>query len=308
MKSQAVDSSIAFHLTSHLHMAEMLRKYIDDNLEVYQPQLRKLLWPVFVYSFLALLREYFIKDAEAYFGKYRSYFERDHEDDVRTLSAVRLPQHLKDSRVAKLYLENKYRLTLTTMPFYNLVLFLESKTYDGGQVIMDIIRENMTIVTVDRVTESERSLNAILYGKADDGLPAEDEGIPGHNPGHPNTSKYDPDLEASRIKLNLGAYPQDQDLQDDVRAALQERDARRPPLEGQATLVDEYEQRIKKEQDDDAPSREMIPLPPSLARDVSMEVQKVVEHRDRYKLDGRTNGLPPGVSITMYTLHNTHDR
>jgi transcription initiation factor TFIID subunit 5 len=292
-----------------IHAPELLRKYIDDNLEVYRPELKKLLWPAFVYSFLGLLRDYFIRDAETYFGTYRALFERDHEDDIKTLGAVRLPAHLHDSRVAKLYLENKYRLSLTTMPFYNLVQFLESKMFDGGQVISDILREHMTIVTVDRTATAEKSIAAILAsGSGDDDLPAEDEGIPGHAPGHPLTQRYDPDAEAARIRLQLGPYPEEPDLQDDVRAALQDEDAKNPPRPGQNSLLEEYEQRIKREPTDDVPSRDLVPLPPSLARDVSMEVQKVVEHRDRYKMEGRTGGVGPAVSITMYTFHNTFDR
>lgn len=289
---------------------ELLRKYMDDILDLYKPELRKLLWPIFVYSFLELVREYFTKDAENFFNTHRSTFERDHEDDVRSLVAVRLPAHLNDNRVAKLYSENKYRVTLTMMPFYNLIQFLESKMFDGGQVLMDIIRDHLNIVTVDRSTTAERSIAAILAsGQDNDELPAEDEGIPGHNPGHPLTQRHDPEADAARIKLSLGPYPQDQDLQDDVRAALQDEDAKTAPRPGQLSLVDEYEQRIKREPTDDVPSRDMVPLPQSLARDVSMEVQKVVEHRDRYKLEGsRTGGVGPGVSVTMYTFHNTFDR
>jgi transcription initiation factor TFIID subunit 5 len=277
---------------------------------VYQPELKKMLWPTFVYSFLGLLSEYFIKDAESYFSTYRSLFERDHEDDVKTLGAVRLPAHLTDSRVARLYLDNKYRITLTNMPFYNMVTFLENKSFDGGQVIMDIIRDHMIIRTVDRAVLSEKSLLAIYNGgRGEDDLPAEDEGIPGHAPGHPTIGRIEPDADAARIKLQLGPYPQEQDLQDDVRATLQDEDAKNPPGPGQSSLVDEFEQRIKREPTDEAPPhREFAPLPPSLARDVSMEVQKIIEHRDRYKLEGRTGGVGPAVSVTMYTFHNTFDR
>ncbi|KAJ4291083.1 Transcription initiation factor TFIID subunit 5 [Kalmusia sp. IMI 367209] len=288
---------------------DLLRKYMDDILDVYKPELRKLLWPVFVYSFLDLVREYFTKDAENFFKNYRNMFERDHADDIHTLSAIRLPAHLTDSRVAKLYLENKYRVTMTLMPFYNLIQFLESKIFEGGQALIDVIRDHLNIVTVDRTATTERSIAAILAsGQDEDELPAEDEGIPGHNPGHPLTSRHDPEADAARIRLTLGPYPQDPDLQDDVRAALQDEDAKNVPRPGQPSLVDEFDQRIKREPTDDVPSRDIVPLPPSLARDVSMEVQKVVEHRDRYRLDGtRTGGVGPGVSVTMYTFHNTYD-
>ena len=291
-------------------MSELLLKYIDDNLEAYQQELKKLRWPVFVYFFLDLLKDYYIKDAESFFAQYKGKFDRDHEDDVKTLGAVRLPVHLQDNHLAKKYLENKWRITLTNMPFYNLVQFLENKTFEGGNVIMDCIRDHVNIVTVDRAAVGEKGLQALMSGpQADDDLPAEDEGIPGHAPGHPGGARQDnSDADASRIRLNLGPYPQEQDLQDDVRAALQDEDAKNPPRLGQNSLLDEYEQRIKREPTEDGPSRDMVPLPPSLARDVAMEVQKIVEHRDRYKLEGRTGGIGPAVSVTMYTFHNTFDR
>jgi transcription initiation factor TFIID subunit 5 len=287
---------------------ELLRKYTEDNLDLYKPELRKLLWPVFVYEFLDLVREFYTKDAETFFAKFQNLFERDHDEDIKTLRQVRLPAHLTESRIAKLYIDNKYRVTLTNMPFFNLMQFLESKIFEGGQALMDVMRDHINIVTVDRTATAEKSLAAILAGgQGDDDLPAEDEGIPGHNPGHPLTTRHDPEADASRIRLALGAYPQDQDLEEDVRAALQDEDAKSAPRPGQSTLVDEFEQRIKREPTEDGPSRDTVPLPPSLARDVSMEVQKIIEHRDRYKMEGRTGGVGPAVSVTMYTFHNTYD-
>jgi len=38
-----------------------------------------------------------------------------------------------------------------------------------------------------------------------------------------------------------------------------------------------------------------------------MEVQKIRELRDRFRIDPRTGGVGPGVSIAMYTFHNTQD-
>jgi transcription initiation factor TFIID subunit 5 len=38
-----------------------------------------------------------------------------------------------------------------------------------------------------------------------------------------------------------------------------------------------------------------------------MEVQKIKENRDRLKIDSRTGGIGPGLSVVMYTFHNTSD-
>jgi transcription initiation factor TFIID subunit 5 len=96
-------------------------------------------------------------------------------------------------------------------------------------------------------------------------------------------------------------------LEEDVRAELADEDAKEAPVPGRNTLVQEFDQMIKKEEDDEAPTRADIPFPPSTARDVRMEVMKVKENRDRYKIEGRTGGVGPGVSVCMFTFHNTYD-
>jgi len=102
--------------------------------------------------------------------------------------------------------------------------------------------------------------------------------------------------------------PMEMELRDDVRAELEEMDQRHPPLEGVPTLVDEFDRKIKREEDADGPSRTDIPLPPSRARDVVMEMKKVQENRDRFKIEGRTGGVGVPVSVCMFTFHNTCGR
>src|SRR5204863_4530060 len=96
-------------------------------------------------------------------------------------------------------------------------------------------------------------------------------------------------------------------LESDVRADLEEEDAKNPPTAGRSTFVQHLEQMIKKEEDEEGPTRGEIPYPPSTARDVAMEVQKVKENRDRFKIEGRTGGVGPAISVCMFTFHNTHD-
>ena len=97
------------------------------------------------------------------------------------------------------------------------------------------------------------------------------------------------------------------DLAQDVRAELEDEDAKNPPPLGKNSLVEEFDQNIKREDSADAPNRNEIPLPPSRARDVIMEVQKIKENRDRFRIEGRTSGVGVGVSVCMFTFHNTLD-
>ncbi|KZF25027.1 WD40 repeat-like protein [Xylona heveae TC161] len=291
----------------YLRAFGLTKTWIDDNLEIYKPELKRLLWPLFVYSFLNLAGDFYPKDCERFFVAFKDMFAREHADDLRALSAIRLPEHVQSNEIAKIYRGNKYRLTLSSIAYYNLVQFLESKEKDGGAVIVHLLQNHFNIVSVDRsVTGDGRgSLASVLRKAQEEGdMPAEDEGIPGHNPGSANTDRNAP---AVLPRLKLGQMPMEQELMQDVQAELEEEDVKNPPAEGQNTLVQEFEKQIKREESEEAPTRDDIPYPPSVARDVAMEVQRIKEHRDRFRIDGRTGGVGTGVSVTMFTFHNTHD-
>ncbi|KIW00851.1 hypothetical protein, variant [Verruconis gallopava] len=287
----------------------LLENYVDDTLEVYRPELVRLLWPIFVQSYFGLVIDFCPPEAlSAFFREHSPRFQREHQDELRQLQVITEPAHVQQSAIGKIYRgdNNKYRLTLSSMAWASLIQFLESKQDQGGVVIQGLISSYVYIVTTERAaTASDRSLAAMLArGGEDFDIPAEDEGIPGHNPGSANTDRNAPTVLPN---LKLGQMPMDPDAMEDVRAELKEEDERNPPANGENSLLEEFEQRIKQEPADDAPSREQIPLPPPLMRDIKSEVGKIREYRDRFKIDPKTSGVGPGVSVCMYTFHNTHD-
>lgn len=245
------------------------------------------------------------RDCEKFYEKWHELFAGEHEDDLRQLSAIRLPEHVHASQVAQIYRGNKYRISLTSTAFFNLISFLESKEREGGTVVLSLLQNSCKINTVSRGTIDPHSLAGILQRASDEqDMPAENEGIPGHHPGSANLD----DTLGALAKLKLGPLPMDPDLVTDVQAELEEEDIRNPPRPGQPSLAEEFDRRIKREPSDDAPLRSDVPLPPSQMRDVTMEVLKVKENRDRFGIEGKTNGAYPGVSTVMYTFHNTYDR
>ncbi len=272
-----------------------------------QPDLRRLLWPVFVHSFVNLVSDFYPRDSRIFFNTFKGHFEREHEDDLRALEPISLPEHVLTNDIAKIYRGAKYRVTMSSTAFYNLCQFLESREKDGGTVILSILSSCLNIVTKERAADDQHGLAKLVErARTVEDFPAEDEGIPGHNPGSAN-----PDRNAGSTvltRLRLGPLPMDPDLEGDVRAELESEDAANPPVDGQSSLAQRFEQHIKREESEDAPSRTDIPLPQAVARDVAMEVQKVRENRDRFKIEGRTGGVGPGVSATMFTFHNTFDR
>ncbi|CAK4034226.1 Transcription initiation factor TFIID subunit 5 [Lecanosticta acicola] len=290
----------------YLKAFEATLNWIDNQLDIYKPELKRLLWPFFVYSFLACINDFYARDGQEFFQKFKHHFESEHHDDVRALSNIYEPEHVQENDIAQLYRNNKYRLSLSNMAYQTLIQFLEAKENDGGKIITGIIGENMDLRSVDRAAAgAERSLSKLLSQRdQSQDAPAEDEGIPGHNAGSAN---LDPKAPAVLSKLSLGPMPMENELMEDVKAELQDHDSSHPPAVGQNSLVDEFEQTIKREPVDDVAPREALPFPPSTARDVAMEVQKVKENRDRFRIEGRTGGVGPGVSVTMFTFHNTFD-
>ena len=287
----------------------LLTHWIDDSLEVYKTELNRLKWPIFVYSFLNLVADNYPELSESFFSSYKTLFQRDHANDLRALELMRHPEHLEDSETARIYRNNTYRLTLVETTHFSLLQFLETKEREGGSVILSILQTHLRIVTVDRATTADRSFAAVLARKGlSDPLPEEDEGIPGHNPGSANTDRNAPTNVLTR--LNLGPLPMETEAAGDVRDELEEADALAPPTDGQPSLIEELDRRIKRESSADAPDRESLPLPKPLARDVAADVQRIKDHRDRFQLPARGSGAVgtgPGVSVTMFTFHNTFD-
>lgn len=247
-------------------------------------------------------------DAEQFFTANKNLFLPEHSEDIRSLQKIALPEHVQDNPTAKLYRGNKYRVILSNPAFSNLMQFLESKSKEGGAVMSAILSSYCSIVTKDRAADERFSFAAML-GRADQisTFPAEDEGIPGHHPGSAYTGD-NPAMAGTLPKLRLGKLPPEPELESDVRAELEEHDLKNPPAPGRNTLVQEYDQMIKKEEDEDAPSHAEIAFPPSTARDVAMEVQRVKENRDRFRIEGRTGGVGVACSVCLFTFHNTYDR
>jgi transcription initiation factor TFIID subunit 5 len=240
--------------------------------------------------------------------KLRGYFENTRREELQRLALITTAQHVEQNAVAKRYRENQYSIPLSEQVHGRLVNFLERDYNQGGDVILTILNERCKIQSVERGPLEPFSFEAI-YRRARhielDSIDAE-EGIPGMDQ---RSGLQNRDILDNSAALKLGPLPMDPDLRADVAAELEEEDRLHPPREGKPTLVDQLNTMhpIKKESGD-TPERTDIPYPPSRARDVVMEMQKVRENRDRFRIEGRTGGVGPAVSVCMFTFHNTLGR
>ncbi|KAG7055758.1 transcription initiation factor tfiid subunit 5 [Colletotrichum scovillei] len=280
----------------YLKAFNLLREWVENNLDIYKFELNKLLWPVFVYSWLELVTQNYSEEAKIILNNLKSYFENVHSDDLKTFSTITLALHAKENPTTKLYRENKYRVPLNQHISGNLFHFLERERDNGGAVILYILSTFCQLDSTARGPIEPFSFEAIYRRSQNLDIDEVDlqEGIPGVFTGISNR-----DLLDKTVPLKLGPLPMEEDLRDDVRAELQDEDALNPPPDGRATLVDEFDRKIKREESADGPTRADLPLPPSRARDVVMEMQKVRENRDRFKIDGRTGGVGVPVSACI---------
>lgn len=254
---------------------------------------------MFVHAFLKTASQGIPNQSASFFDKFKQQFEMERSDELHSLQNISLPEHVEQNAIAKIYLSDKYRLTLSKAAHAQLVGFLESKLSEGGLQILEILSVHLDIKAIDRVTGGSNIIEQMLKrNPTDANFPGEDEGIPGHNPGqHPGAAS------STLTRLKLGALPMEKTLFDDVVAELEEDDAKNPPSEGKTSLVQEFQARVKQEETDDSPSRIDIPYPASKAVDVRTEVLKIKEHRDRFKIGIAKDKL----SVCMFTFHNTQD-
>ena len=259
---------------------------------------------MFVYSYIALVQEGFPKDGDSFIREFGPQFETIHQDELRTLSTIQQALQLRENSITKLYIENKYRIPLNTHVYFNLLTFLESNGKFGGSVILYLLQTYCDIRETSRGPIDQFSFEAIINQA--NGIDGEEtdlqEGIPGAFTGVTNK-----DIMSNTVTLKLGSLAMDPDLSADVRADLEDEDLKNPAEPGKLSLVEEFDRNIKREDSADGPTRTDIPYPPSRARDVTMEVQKIKENRDRFRIESRTGGIGPAVSICMFTFHNTLD-
>ena len=260
--------------------------------------MRRILYPVFVYSFLELASRGYVKACKEFFEAHAPEHESLRLHDLRELSAISSLEHVQHNELAKLYRENKYRISITRTTFNLLTYHMHDNESAGGGIITRFLNDHMDIHII---TGHPTTLNA----RDETGL-GEDEGIPGHTSTRRSAT-------GELLHLKLGAYPMDKEFIADVEERLvqedaNERQATRQDESGLASgvrsLVDEF-RNIKREETEDSPLRDDIPLPPYKGADIEREVRMVKESRKKFNLLNTSSPALP--SVCMYTFHNTND-
>ncbi|KAK6536977.1 Transcription initiation factor TFIID subunit 5 [Arthrobotrys megalospora] len=287
-----------------------LLSWIENSLDLYKPELKRIAFPVFVHLYLSLLRLGLTVDSKRFYDSYCADFRSKHGHDLTQLAGLSAPIHVEENPTARLYTENKYHVTLTTVSHGLLMGYLTEHGGSAGEVIISILNTNCQLYKVDR--------QPLLGLSGEDDMLGDNEGILGHVSGGGPLQK---DLPSVR----LGLMPMDKDLIADVEYELAAEDARERERReemggtGGPSLLDTFQQHIKREESEDTPMRDEIPLPAYKQTDIDAEIKAVKDFRDKFSLahistlaktQQGVEGPPMAgalPSVLTYTFHNTND-
>ncbi|KAK6460055.1 TFIID and SAGA subunit [Scheffersomyces coipomensis] len=261
----------------------MLRKWVDTSLDLYKPELTRVLYPLFVHCFLELISKSFLTEAKEFFDKFNSDHSILHGLEVNQLAGISLPEHLKENELAIAFRDNKYKIIVSKTSMNLLLYFLHENEAVGGAILIRIINQYLDAVISTTRPDKQN----------EEGASNPEEGIPSFVARTNEIEKF------NEQPVKLGKYPLDPEVQKEIEAELKIKDEQIEPVNGK-TLVSEFQEMTKPEAD--SPARETLPLPLKDSSDIKRMILEVEDSRSKIKL-GTIQASSP--SVCMYTFHNS---
>lgn len=248
----------------------LLQEWFESSLDMYQPELNRFMYPIFVHMFLELIRLGEPEKALQFFNRFKEANELLHAQDLQALQGIRLPQHIEENAVAKQFVTQRYHIRVSPTAFDLVLHFLHSIEQLGGSTIIRLINQHFNLEVLPK---SESDTDA------------------------------DPGDATQLLKpLSLGRLPLDPDFRAEILATLEFKDKNEShPQE----LVPLFEELTKKETD--SPAVDAVPLPKFRPEDVDAAVQRVVDATELARLGFAHRAQAQLPSVAMYTFHNTYD-
>ncbi|KAF5209039.1 Transcription initiation factor TFIID subunit 5 [Clavispora lusitaniae] len=263
----------------------ILRGWVETSLDLYKPELSRLLYPLFVHCFLELVAKGHVKNAKIFLDKFQDDHRIFHGLEIQQLAGISLPEHLRENRMAQAYRSNKYRILVSKTTMNLLLYFLHENEAVGGTVLIRIINQYLNpIISTTRPDKIDQ-----------EGASNPAEGIPGYIASTNEVDKF------NQQPVLLGKMPLDADVEKEVEAELKVKDETTEKVNGKS-LVEEFAQMAAP--DDDSPAPDSLPLPMKDASDIRRMILAVEDSRSKMRLGAIQAAAP---SVCMYTFHNTNN-
>ncbi|RKP27510.1 WD40-repeat-containing domain protein [Syncephalis pseudoplumigaleata] len=252
-----------------------LLRWLDTSLDMYRPELRATLFPIFAHVYLEMLSKNLTEEARQFMEEHGEEISDEHPVEMRQLRMITSGQHVRESEFARTLLSEKYNLRMSDVALRLLVSFLLDQKH---MLLLRIVSQRLNIQVLSD------------YG---DGI-TDDLGVIGQTAMEMDTMNQKP--------VQLATPALDAALSEEIEQALRQADPTEavPAPPAPSVLVDKFKELQK--QSTTGENVEPLPLPPPTEFDIRMEVKRIKDLAKQTALD--CHALP---SICCYTVHNTND-
>ncbi|KAL9715871.1 Transcription initiation factor TFIID subunit 5 [Leucoagaricus gongylophorus] len=304
-----------------------LEAWVDGSLDMYRPEFRPILFPIFCHFYLDLIQHGFQDAALRFFSTFSPSLPSSHHTTLLHLSTLLLPAHVQSDDIAQRFRNEKYIVRMSRSGFSLLLGWLtegfggESFGSGGGftgekgkrgrAAVMRVVNNHLRF----DVTSTNPTATPPHAWEESTGLLS--QLIPKTNGSMSTTTATNPSaFNALKTDLKLGPAPMSEDLRTEAERVLREQAMveRDPNVHLDLQLL-----RPQPFVGVTAPAEaEMLPLPPMfMTVDVDREVNAIRDARKRIRLDpSALSGVDPNSlqaaslkaralpSICAYTLHD----
>ena len=190
---------------SYIRAYSMFKNWVDSSIEIYKPELNYIMYPIFIYLFLNLVKKNRIV-ARRFFDKFSADFKLFHSTEINRLFSVNSIDHIKENEVANTFISNKYRVTLSRTTLNLLLYFLNENESVGGSLIIGVINEHIQPNIVTTISAKD---------KLSDGI---------KNLANDSSASVNANLEVNSAPVKLGPYPQDKEFTKEIETELKIKD------------------------------------------------------------------------------------
>ncbi|KAG6331995.1 hypothetical protein ID866_7098 [Astraeus odoratus] len=302
-----------------------LETWVEGSLDMYKPEFRPILFPIFCHFYLDLIQKGFKEAALRFHAAFSSSLAAMHSVTLHHLSTLLLPSHVQNDELAQRFHTEKYVIRMSRSGFSLLVGWLTEgvggeapgagegfsgeKGKRGRAAVMRVVNNHLQFdVTNASTTVMLPNAWEECTGHLAPLIPTTATQVNASAIPNPHT------FNASKGELKLGATPLPEDLRAETERVLREQAMldRDPGAQYDAYMRPQTAAGIVSPTEAD-----LLPHPPSFKTvDVQREVEKVRDARKRIRFDpstlnstessstqgpARARALP---SICAYTFHD----
>ncbi|KAG8971505.1 Transcription initiation factor TFIID subunit 5, partial [Tulasnella sp. 427] len=112
-----IEEALARDPTDKQRGYKELEEWVDGALDMYRPEFRPILFPMFLYFYLELVQQAHSEAAQHFFETYSPPLMSSHAAIVNHLKSIKLPHLLGQDELAQRYLDEKYVIRMSRSAF-----------------------------------------------------------------------------------------------------------------------------------------------------------------------------------------------